>query len=175
MTQIAFALVVATAAIHAFWNAPLKQGSEGDTAPILVPAGHVAVGLASVAALGPPSAASLPYLAVSAVLQAIAWLAVSEGYRHGEFGAVYPLARATGPVGIALLAALVVPEWPSPGVAIGIAGVVAGILVRQFSGPVAVPRRVLAGSLIFGAKLTPRRIAGALCIAGAAAVIGLAR
>ncbi len=142
LSEFAVPLVLAAAFLHAAWNAAFKGG--GDTASaarmiILVEAGIAA----SVAPfVGLPAPASWPWLAVTGLAHVVYWLALIEAYRHGELSAVYPIARGSAPLLVALGAALLAAEWPSAGLLLGIALISGGVLAMARAGPDTKPRAV---------------------------------
>jgi uncharacterized membrane protein len=152
-------LLVAVAAVfHAAWNALLKGASD----PLEVSARAVLCGtaLATVPAAGLwlfigrpglPLAAVLLAL-LSAGLETVYFVFLSEAYRRGALSEVYPTARGTAPLLAVLLGVFVLGERPRPLALLGLACLLAGLwLVRP-------PLR--AGSALVPALLTGVMIAG---------------
>lgn len=114
--------VLAAAVLHASWNAiahAVRDRLVGFTLMGIV----YTVGGAVIAAIAArPSAASWGFLAASAVLHVAYNLLLMRSYRLGQFGQVYPLARGTSPLLVAITAAVFVGE-PLPSVQL------AGVLV----------------------------------------------
>ncbi|MCO5066981.1 MAG: DMT family transporter [Rhizobiaceae bacterium] len=61
-----------------------------------------------------PEAASWPFLLGAAVLHTAYRLFLVEAYRFGDLGRVYPIARGSAPLIVAILAMTFVGEMPSP-------------------------------------------------------------
>ena len=138
MSPLALGLIIAAAFAHAGWNLAAKRaGAAGVgfvwlqsavSAALLLPIGlvtliltHADLGLWALAA------------GVSGVFQALYFVLLQRGYRHGELSVVYPLARGTGPIVSVILAIAILGERPA---VIGIVGgvvIVGGILVIGFT------------------------------------------
>jgi drug/metabolite transporter (DMT)-like permease len=98
----AFTLALSSAFVHALWNLLLARArdSEAATAVALV-LGTLA--FAPVAALTwDIDSAALPYLAASAALEIAYFGLLAAAYERGELSLVYPIARGSAPVLVAL-------------------------------------------------------------------------
>jgi drug/metabolite transporter (DMT)-like permease len=122
------AAALASAFLHAAWNAGVKASADPGGA---MAAQIVGSGLASVPILifvPPPSLAALPWLCGSAVFGFLAFFTLLRGYQHGGgYGFVYPLARATSPPLLLFIANAAQGETVSATGIIGIALVSAGV------------------------------------------------
>lgn len=148
MASLVAALVLASALVHASWNAMIK-GKTGD--PLAASTGlSIAWAL-----LGPPfmlfvplpSSASIPFLAASILVHIAYFSLLNAAYREGDLSFVYPIARGVPPVLVAVSAFFLAGERPS---AIGIAGVAAiaiGVIGLGWSSKARGGRRVLALAL----------------------------
>jgi drug/metabolite transporter (DMT)-like permease len=128
ITGLAVAAALVSAFLHAAWNAAVKASPDpaGAMAAQVVGSGLIAVPLLIVIPL--PSREALPWLAGSAVFGFLTLLALLRGYeRGGGFGLVYPLARATSPLLVLLLAHVVEGEAVGPAGIAGIALVSTGV------------------------------------------------
>jgi drug/metabolite transporter (DMT)-like permease len=117
-TLVAAALL--SAALHAAWNAGVMSSSDP---PLAMTAQMVASALLALIALnwtGLPAATAWPWMALSTTLNMGAVGSLLRAYRHGGFGVVYPMARASSVLLVLPLAAGVAGEWPRP---LGLAGV----------------------------------------------------
>jgi drug/metabolite transporter (DMT)-like permease len=129
-----FFLVLFAAACHAGWNAAIKFGLEPFTSTVLIAiaAGIVALPLAPF--VGIPPAIAWPWLAASVVLHIGYYTGLTEAYRSGDMGQVYPIARGSAPLLTALLATAVIGERVG---ALGWAGIVLlafGVFLISFKG-----------------------------------------
>ncbi|MFF3698003.1 EamA family transporter [Streptomyces sp. NPDC002221] len=99
--------VLTAALLHAVWNA-LAHGAE-DKLAVFVLMNVATTGCAAIlvcfAAL--PSAAAWPYIATSAGLQVAYQMLLLQAYRLGDFGQMYPIARGTSPLLVALVSTTV--------------------------------------------------------------------
>lgn len=120
-------VVLASAVLHAVWNAlthGLRDKLAGFTLISLASAGCGAV-LVCLAPL--PDPAAWPYIAVSAALQVAYQLLLLRAYQLGDFGQMYPTARGTSPVVVALVSTTVLGHSLPAGQALGIAVVSCGL------------------------------------------------
>ncbi|OKI16436.1 DMT family transporter [Streptomyces sp. CB03911] len=98
-------VVLVAALLHAVWNA-LAHGMTDKLAGFaLMNTVFLAVGAAMAWLAPPPDRPAWPCLAASAALQVCYQLQLLRAYRLGDFGQMYPLARGTSPMVVALVAA----------------------------------------------------------------------
>lgn len=131
MDFTSFALVLAAACLHAFWNLTAKRvsGNLGVFWLGLCMAGIVLAPIALNSAVHSFNLAGLPYLLATAVIHSAYFALLAAGYRQGELSTVYPLARGTGVAGTTVLAWAVIGERISVVGVLGIAVVCLGILL----------------------------------------------
>ena len=105
-----FLLVLFAAACHAGWNAAIKFGLEPfiATALIAIASGIVALPLAPFVGLPPPVA--WPWVIASVILHFGYYIGLTEAYRSGDMGQVYPIARGSAPLLTALASAALIGE-----------------------------------------------------------------
>ncbi len=128
MSPIVVGLLLASALIHASWNAVVKSGEDRlwSIAIICLVGGSAALPFAFF--LEPPASASWPYLVLSSLLQIGYCLFLVRAYRDGDLASVYPIARGSAPLLVTLGAALFAGELPGYLSLIGIVLVSLGIL-----------------------------------------------
>jgi drug/metabolite transporter (DMT)-like permease len=114
-------IVLLAAVMHAAWNALVKQSSDRllTFATVIGTGGALFTPVALLA--GPPAPASIPYIAGSMAIHLSYFAGLLLGYRYGDLGHVYPVARGTGPLVVALVSAPLAHEHLS---SLAIAGVV---------------------------------------------------
>lgn len=139
MTPLVILLILVGALAHATWNLVAKRSALSGPAFVWLSAIGTAVVLAPVAVvlvvLEPPSWSDLALAcAASAVLHVAYFLALQAGYRAGDVGVVYPLARGTGPLLSVVFAIVLFGERPGPLGLAGAAAVIAGVVVIGLSG-----------------------------------------
>lgn len=126
-------VVLASAVLHATWNGlthGLSDKLAGFTLISLASAGCGAV-LVCLAPL--PDPASWPYIAASAALQVAYQLLLLRSYQLGDFGQMYPTARGTSPIVVALVSTAFLGHSLPAGQALGIAVVSCGLAGLAFA------------------------------------------
>jgi drug/metabolite transporter (DMT)-like permease len=125
----ALGLALGAALLHALWNVLLagSRDSVAATGALLV----FGVVLLAPAALlfGGVSSEAVPFIAASAALELAYFVLLARGYRDGELGVVYPVARGSAPVLVLGAAALGLGKGVSGLAAVGVFLVAAGVLV----------------------------------------------
>lgn len=134
MDAFVFAAVLVAAACHAGWNALIKVKLEPFTSAALISIASALLALPVVAFAGLPPFAALPWLLASVVLHFIYFIGLTEAYRSGDLGQVYPIARGAAPLMTAALSAVAVGEVLGPIAWAGIVVLAAGILLLSMRG-----------------------------------------
>ena len=147
METTVFAVVLAAAALHAGWNALLKIGLDRFLSAALIQIGAGLVALPALPWMSLPLAGAWPWLALSALLHIGYNAFLARAYRHGDLSQVYPIARGSAPLLVALLAllagdALRLQQWP------GLLVLVAGIWLMAWRGGHARLDRALLGNAL---------------------------
>ena len=139
------ALVLSTAILHAGWNAVLRHGRDGLWSFTLIMAGAAVLSALCLPLLPLPDRSCLPFLAAAFLLHGIYSVLLIFGYRWGELGAVYPIARGTAPLLVSAGAALFASERLSLPTLAAIAVVSLGIvgLSRDHLASAAPPRALV--------------------------------
>jgi drug/metabolite transporter (DMT)-like permease len=151
MSEVAFALALGAAALHATWNA-LLAGTRDVRA-----ATTVALGVA-VALFAPVAAASwsiereaVPWIVASAALELVYFLLLTAAYGRSDLSLVYPIARGSAPI-LVLVGATVAGAALGALQAVGVVLVGASVmLVRGIGGDV--DSRGVLLSLAIGATI----------------------
>jgi drug/metabolite transporter (DMT)-like permease len=135
----ALALVLTAAVLHALWNYAAKGVTEDRLlfiwtyavlgAALLLPAGVVWV----IVTGERPRLVWVGAAALSAAMHIAYQLTLQRGYAEGDLNLVYPLARGTGPLLTFVVAVMVLGERPGLVAGIGVALVVAGVLLISWS------------------------------------------
>ncbi len=141
--------VLGAGLLHAGWNALLKSAPGGD--PLLdtatVVAGSGVWAFVAIPAVGVPDAASWIFLLASVVIHWAYYITLAHAYRTGDLSFAYPLMRGTAPLIATLLSILILREFPSPQVALGIVLICAGIVGIAFVGRNPHPRAAVLFAL----------------------------
>jgi drug/metabolite transporter (DMT)-like permease len=172
MPAHALALVLIAALLHATWNLAAKKWGGG---PHFVLASSVGVTLLWLPAVLWVGLAELPrwtaqawaFVGASALVHLLYFNCLLAGYRASDLTVVYPVARGSGPLLSALAAVVLLDEHLGLGGALGLAGVVGGILLitmgprligRGLADDVAIARRRRHG--VYWGAATGTLIAG---------------
>ena len=129
MDSFVFAAVLFAAACHAGWNAAIKIGSDTVSATVLIAVGAGLIGIAVLPFVGLPLAAAWPWIAASVLVHLFYFIGLSEAYRVGDLGRVYPLARGSAPLMTAALSVPLVGEALGPAGWAGILALASGIFL----------------------------------------------
>jgi len=126
-------LVLLAAIVHASWNAVVKASGDRFLTFSVIHFTGTALGLVVVPFVGFPEPGVWPYLILSMVIHNIYYVFLLLCYRHGDLGEVYPIARGSSPVLVAVFAFYLAGEAPSVNAVIGIGLVSAGIISLMFA------------------------------------------
>jgi len=125
-------LVLLAAAFHAGWNALIKiQGDRLVVMAMVTLAGSV-VSLFVLPFVDAPSPASWPFLAVTILLHTSYHFFLPLAYDHGDLGQVYPIARGSAPLLVAIGAFTVAGETLTPIALLGILCLASGVMALTF-------------------------------------------
>lgn len=132
MDPILVAAALASAVLHAGWNAAIKA-SRNPTQAATAQMGIAALaGLPALAWVGLPAAASVPWIVLSTAINTVTIPAMLRAYALGGFGIVYPVMRAVAVLLIVPLAAVVAGERVGPFGLAGVAVIALSLLVLGF-------------------------------------------
>ena len=129
MPLSALLLLLGSACLHVTWNLLLKQTREKYIANWWAALLGSAVFLPFLFFTGLPASQVWGLLLLSVVAETAYYITLSAAYRDADFSLVYPIARGTAPVMIALWAALFLKEQITPTGFLGLAIIVAGLLM----------------------------------------------
>jgi len=138
MTLTVFVAVIGAAILHASWNALIKGGADKRVSMGAVMLGHIPLALAALPFVPLPAVESLPYLAAGILLHFGYQLFLLQSYRLGDLTQVYPIARGSAPLIVALVSVAVLGVHLSPIEVLAITvigtGVLSLALVRRADG-----------------------------------------
>jgi drug/metabolite transporter (DMT)-like permease len=151
-------MALTSALLHAGWNAAVKSQDNVTDAMTAQMLGSVVIAAPGLIWFGLPPLASLPWIALSTVLSVFSIYALLRAYEHGDFGVVYPVARASSVLIVLPLAALVTKEWPGTIGLLGIAVVACAVAVlaiakHAHNDQAIMPRKALIWTLAAGALI----------------------
>lgn len=120
METYVFPLVLLAAIAHASWNALLKKSKSGFLTVAVIGACGCFIGLIGAAFLPYPGPEVWPYLITSVAIHVGYQIFLILAYRIGDLSLVYPIARGSAPMLVALFSALWAKEHLS---SLGLVGV----------------------------------------------------
>ncbi|HKY85198.1 MAG TPA: DMT family transporter [Pseudorhodoplanes sp.] len=134
MDPFVFAAVLVAAACHASWNAVLKLRLDPFRTVALIAIASAVVALPFLPFVGLPPAKAWPWLIASLILHLGYYIGLTEAYRTGDMGQVYPIARGAAPLFTAGMSTVFLGErlgligWS------GVVILVAGVLLISLHG-----------------------------------------
>jgi drug/metabolite transporter (DMT)-like permease len=134
MDGFVFAAVLFAAACHAGWNAVAKKGLDPLATTVLISLGAAVVSIPLVPFVGMPAPAAWPWVIASVVIHLFYFAALIEGYRAGDLGQVYPIARGTAPLLTASASTALIGEAIGPRAWGGVVLLAAGVLLLSLRG-----------------------------------------
>lgn len=150
-------LVLLSAVLHASWNALVKAAhADRLTTQCILIWTSCAAGALAIPFVPAPAPESWPFIAFSTIAHTLYYVFLLLAYRDGELSRVYPIARGTAPLLVALFAALLVGEGLGLPQAAGVALVSLGIVSLTFES--GLPRgregRSILAALVTGLTIT---------------------
>jgi drug/metabolite transporter (DMT)-like permease len=147
-------LVLFAAAMHAVWNAMIKASEDSLVQLATLNAATALIGVALLPLVGPPGWASAPYLAGNALCQSAYYVFLLNSYSAGGLSLVYPVARGSAPLLVALASAVFLGESISGEQLLGVGLITVSIASLAFSGGGAhLHARAVLFSLATGASI----------------------
>ena len=147
------ALVLSTAVFHAGWNAVLRHSRDRLLAMAMIALGGAAMAAIFLPFLPWPGRPSLPFLLASFALHTLYRTLLIFGYRWGELGVVYPIARGSAPLLVTGAAALFAGEHLRAPALAAIAVISLGIVLLSQSHLASASPRALIIAIATGAVI----------------------
>lgn len=121
--------MLGAAFLHASWNAVVKMGASKLGAMLAVSVAELPIGLLMVWARPPIDAAAIPWVVAAGLTHLLYKTALALAYERGDLSRVYPIARGTAPLLVALVGAFALADEVSGVQHAGIALLGLGILL----------------------------------------------
>ncbi len=138
MSLTVFVAVMGAALLHASWNALIKGGADKRVSMAAVMLGHIPLALAALPFVPLPATESLPYLGAGILLHVGYQFFLLHSYRIGDLTQVYPIARGSAPLIVALVSVMLLGVHLAPIELLAITvigvGVLSLALVRRADG-----------------------------------------
>jgi drug/metabolite transporter (DMT)-like permease len=103
-------VVLLSALLHACWNAVVKSDSDRLVSMGLVMVSGSLIGLAAIPFLPLPDPAAWKWLLISIAIHNFYYFFLLNAYAHGDLSHVYPIARGSGPLLVAIFSGALVGE-----------------------------------------------------------------
>jgi multidrug transporter EmrE-like cation transporter len=128
------AAVLGAALLHALWNSLVKGSGDKFLSSALVALWSGVAAFASALVLPWPAPAAGPFIIASALLHIVYFLLVGRLYRNADLSVAYPIMRGAAPLMAAMIAFATLGERIAPVAVLGVAALVAGVLLMGASG-----------------------------------------
>lgn len=165
MSPVVFAAVLLAALMHASWNALIRITLDRFASILLLALSQSALALLLLPLVPAPSRAAWPFIAGAALLHTGYKLFLIRAYAHGSLSQVYPLARGSAPLIVALAGVILFAERLGLQATIAVVAIAAGVVMMAGgAGLSRLPMRALAyalGTAAFTAAYTLADAAGA--------------
>lgn len=129
MPLSALLLALVAAAIHAMWNLLLSDAEDTHGAAAVTIVAGVIVFAPVVALTWRLSAAAIPYIVASSVLEGLYLLLLATGYSRAAASFVYPIARGSAPVIVLVISVVALGAGISVAAGLGVVLVALGIVL----------------------------------------------
>jgi drug/metabolite transporter (DMT)-like permease len=128
------AAVLGAAALHALWNSLVKSASDKFMSSAVVAIWCGVAALATALVLPRPASVAFPFIVASAIVHIVYFMLVGRLYRSADLSVAYPIMRGLAPLISAAIAFAALGEAPPPIAILGVATLVAGVLMMGLSG-----------------------------------------
>lgn len=173
MSLFVVSLLLASAIVHAGWNAFIKGSEDRLWSISIITLVGACTAFPFALVLQPPSIQSWPFIISSSLLQVGYCLFLIRAYRDGDLAIVYPIARGSAPLLVTLGAAIFARETPDVATLIGIALISIGILILTFGAQRMDPKTSIA-ALITGGFIAAYMVVDGLGVRIAGSALGYA-
>lgn len=143
-------LILCAAVAHASWNAVVKNAADSLVMQAVIIAVSAVIALPFALALPFPGPETWGYILAGVTVHGVYFAFLVKAYEIGDFGHVYPVARGTGPMIVAVVAAMFLGEALTLAQYAGVALVSLGILSLALTAPGASGARTLRYALAVG-------------------------
>ena len=136
MDTIVFLAVLGAAVMHASWNAIVKVGLDRFSSILLLSIAQGGLALCLLPFFAFPLAAAWPWLIASSLLHVGYKLFLIRAYQHGDLSQVYPLARGSAPLIVAIVGGVFLGEAMTAGKTAAVVAIAIGVIVMSRDGGV---------------------------------------
>lgn len=160
MDSVVFGAILAAAVLHAGWNAVVKGVLDRFKSILMMAIVQGGLALLLLPVFAIPAHEAWPWIAASALLHSGYKIFLIRAYEHGDLSLVYPLARGSAPLIVAIVGFAILGEVLSQQRALAVAAISVGIIAMIFRAGVnfdQVPAKAVAyavGTAAFTASYT---------------------
>lgn len=129
MTPFVLLAVLGSAFLHALWNSLVKTGASRMGAMVILSVCEVPIGLGVALFRDAPALHVLPWVLASGLVHFFYKFFLTFAYERGDLSRVYPIARGTAPLVVALLSGVLLADIVTPTEFAGITILGLGILM----------------------------------------------
>ena len=129
MSWTVFAAVLLAALLHAGWNAFVKAGTDRFSSILSMALFQGGIAALLLPFFGFPAEAAWPWVLLGSSLHTGYKLFLIRAYEHGDLSQVYPLARGTAPLIVAIASAALLGETPTAVRIVAVVSIAAGIML----------------------------------------------
>jgi drug/metabolite transporter (DMT)-like permease len=129
MALTTLAIVLAAAAIHAFWNLVIARARDTQATTALALAIGVVVAIPFAIVRWDVRPEAWPWIAASSAVELVYFWLLTTAYRRAEMSLVYPIARGTAPVIVLIVSVALLGAVTSPAQAAGVGMVGLGVVL----------------------------------------------
>jgi drug/metabolite transporter (DMT)-like permease len=134
MSAAVFFAILFAAALHAGWNALVKVGLDRFSSILFLALVQGGIALVLLPFFGLPPGAAWPWVLAGSALHSGYKLVLIRAYGHGDLSQIYPLARGTAPLIVAVVGALLLGEAMAPARAAAVLAIAGGIMLMAGKG-----------------------------------------
>ena len=147
-------LVLAAAVMHASWNAVVKRAGDRLVMQAFIIATSAVIALPFALTLPFPQPETWGYIIAGVTVHGVYFALLVKAYELGDFSHVYPVARGTGPLIVAVAAALLLDESLTPTQIAGVGLISLGIMSMAFTSRGKGDRKALGAALGVGVTIS---------------------
>ncbi len=147
-------LVLAAAVMHASWNAVVKQAGDRLVMQAFIIATSAVIALPFALTLPFPQPETWAYILAGVAVHGVYFALLVRAYELGDFSHVYPVARGTGPLIVAVAASLLLDESLMPRQIAGVALISLGIMSMALTSRGKGDRKALTAALGVGITIS---------------------
>ncbi len=155
MSLVVFAVVLASALLHAGWNAFVRAAPDKVRGMAVMSMGGSALCALALPFVAMPPAEAWPWLGVGFLGSLSTQALIARAYARGELSVVYPLQRGLAPIAVTAGSTVLFAELPGPVGFAGIGAICCGVAVLAYRGlGPSTARAHLLGVALLAALLT---------------------